>query len=163
MNRRSVLGKEEARISTERIANRQLLFILFIMRTTIVIASMPVLTTANAAQDAWASVVVACVGALALVIVIGALGTRFPDQTLMEYSQKLVGTIPGKIISLIYLWVFLFLAAIDLRIYGEALITGFIPETPLVFIVTSMVIASAFAAYSGIEAIGRNADFIFPL
>jgi len=140
-----------------------LLFILFIMRSTIVIAFMPVLTTANAAQDAWASAVVAGVGALVLVIVIGALGTRFPDQTLMEYSQKLVGTIPGKIISLIYLWVFLFLAAIDLRIYGEALITGFIPETPLVFIVTSMVIASAFAAYSGIEAIGRNADFIFPV
>jgi spore germination protein KB len=132
------------------------------MRTTIAIAFLPVLTTANAAQDAWASALVSYPASLVLVVIIGVLAEKFPDLTLMEYSEKLLGRIPGKIIGLVYLWVFLWVAAIDLRIYGEMLITGFLPETPLLFITSSMVIASAVAAYAGIEVIGRNADLVFP-
>lgn len=154
--------EEVTRISTERIANRQLFVILFTMRTTIAISLLPVLTAANAAQDAWAAGVVSFVGAAILVILLGALGTRFPEETVMEYSQKLAGTVLGKIVGLAYLGAFLWMAAVDVRIYAEAIVTGFLAKTPLVFIVTSMVLASAITAYTGIEVIGRNADFIFP-
>lgn len=152
-----------SRISTEIIANRQLLFILFIMRTTIIISTLPVLTAGNAAQDAWASSLVSYVGSAILATAIGALGTRFPDLTLIQYGQKLIGRIPGKILSLVYLWAFLWVAAVDLRIYSEVLVTAFFPATPLVFIAGTMAVASAYAAYAGIEAIGRNADFVFPI
>jgi hypothetical protein len=40
----------------EKIANRQLLFIIFIMRVTVAMATLPLLTSADALQDAWASV-----------------------------------------------------------------------------------------------------------
>jgi spore germination protein KB len=84
-----------AKTTTEKIANRQLLFMLFMMRTTVVIAFLPVLTSADALQDAWASAIVSFVTSAMLVLVIGGLGVRFPELTIVEYAQKLIGKWPG--------------------------------------------------------------------
>ncbi len=150
-------------MSVEKIANRQLFFILFLMRTTIVIAFMPVLTSADALQDAWAATIVSFFGAAAFVAVIGGMAVRFPRETLVEYSQKLLGRWPGLLLSLLPLFAFLYMAATDIRIYAEALTTGFLTETPVTFILATMVFAAALAAYAGIETIGRCADLFFPL
>lgn len=150
-------------MSTEKIANRQLFFILFMMRTTLVIAFLPVITSADALQDAWLSAVISFFGAAVLVCVIGGLTIRFPQETLVQYSQKLLSRWPGKFLSLTPLYAFLFMAATDSRIYAEALVTSFLPETPLAFVLSGMVLAAALAAYSGIETIGRSADIFFPL
>lgn len=133
------------------------------MRTTIVVSTMPVITAGNAAQDAWASSLVAWVGSMAIAAAIGALGTRFPGLTLVEYAQQLIGSVPAKVLSFIYLWAFLWVAAVDLRIYSEVLVTAFFPETPLVVLAAAMAFVSSYAAYAGIEVIGRNSDFIFPV
>ena len=55
------------------------------------------------------------------------------------------------------------MAATDVRIYADALVTAFLTATPVVFIIGSMVLATAFAARAGIEVIGRAADLFFPL
>lgn len=133
------------------------------MRTTIIIAFLPVVTSGEARQDAWAAALLAAVGAALITFVIGGLAPKFEDQTVIQYAQELLGSFLGKAVSLIYLVVFLFMAAVDVRIYGEVLVTGFIPETPLLFVISTMVIASAYAVYEGIEVIARSAEFIFPL
>lgn len=81
----------------------------------------------------------------------------------MQYSQELLGSIPGKLISLFYLWLFLFMAATDLRIYAEVIKTGFLTETPIVVIMSIMVFISVVAVYSGLEPIARSADILFPV
>lgn len=146
-----------------QIAGRQLLSILFMMRAHIGIAFLPIVTMGGAMQDAWAAGIVTTVGSVLIALFIGGLGSRFPEQTVVEYGQDLLGSLLGKAISLVYLWVFLFIAAVDVRVYGEVLITGFIPETPLVFAISLMVIASSYAAYKGIEVIARSADLILPI
>jgi spore germination protein KB len=55
------------------------------------------------------------------------------------------------------------IAATDTRIYAEALVIGFLTETPIPFIIFSMVITGSVAAYSGLEVIGRAADLLFPI
>ena len=150
-------------MAVEKIANRQLFIILLMLRSSIVIAFLPVLTTADALQDAWLAGIVSFFGAALLVVLIGALAVRYPQETLVQYSQKLLGKWPGKIISLIPLGAFLFMAATDVRIYADALVTAFLTATPVVFIIGSMVLANAFAARAGIEVIGRAADLFFPL
>lgn len=55
------------------------------------------------------------------------------------------------------------MAATDVRIYGEMLVTGFLGETPLAFIICGMVLVTAAAAFNGIEVIARMADTLFPL
>ena len=44
-------------MTTEKIHNRQLVFMLFMIRSTVTIATLPVLTTGAAGQDAWLSAI----------------------------------------------------------------------------------------------------------
>lgn len=146
----------------EKIANRQLFFILFIVRCNIALAFLPVMTTADAYQDAWISAIIQFFPAALLLIFFGSLGTRFPDLTLAQYSEKLLGRWPGKALTIVILWGFLHMAATEVRIFADMLITAFLTETPLLFLVAAFVIVSAAAAYTGIEVIGRAADLLFP-
>ncbi len=150
-------------MNTERIANRQLFAILFIIHTTIVIALLPVLTTADAFQDAWLAVFISLLGIMVTVRLLVALGMRFPRETIIQYSVRLLGPWAGRAISLSYLWLLLHIAAIEVRFYAEVLINGYLSETPMLFVISSMVIAAAVAAYCGVEVIGRLADIILPL
>lgn len=147
----------------EKFANRQLLFIMLIIRTTVVIATLPVLTTAGARQDAWASGFLTFLGLTFLTLVIVGLGICFPRLTVMEISQKLLGTVAGTFTSFIILWSFLHLASMEVRIYTEMIIGGFLPDTPIVFLTSSVVFVALVAAFAGIEVIGRVADLIFPV
>ncbi|HHY36184.1 MAG TPA: endospore germination permease [Firmicutes bacterium] len=147
----------------EKIANRQLLFILYMMRTTVVIAFLPVLTSADAAQDAWLAAILAVIGTSLIAFFAAGLGARFPEKTLIQYGEELLGPWLGKIPSLVVLWALLTIAATDTRIYGEMLVTSFLTETPMAFIIGTMAIVSAIGAREGIEVLGRVADTIFPL
>lgn len=150
-------------MAVEKIANRQLFFILFLARSTLKIAFLPVVTSADALQDAWISAILSFFGGALLVIAIGGLAVRFPDETMVQYSQKLLGKWPGKALSLLPLGAFLFMSSAELRIYAEALTTLFITETPLVFGIGTMGFAAALAVYAGIEPLGRAADLFFPI
>ena len=154
----------DERIETkEMISNRQLLFILLIIRMTLVIATLPVLTTGKAAQDAWISSIFTLIGSVIIVIMIAALSRKFPGMTIIEYSKILLGKIPGALISLAFLWLFLHIAATDTRIYAEVLADGFLTETPMVVTAGSIVAVSALAVYLGVEVIGRSADVLIPV
>lgn len=148
---------------TERIGHRQLFFTLFIMRTFIVISFLPVLTSAGALQDAWISTLVALAFTLPLVWLITALGGLFPRETVFEYAPRLLGPWLGRAAVLPFLWLYLWIAAIELRLYAEVIITAFLVETPIVVVVLSMGIVAALAAYAGVEVIGRMVDLLFPL
>lgn len=147
----------------EKIANRQLLYILFMMRTTVVIAFLPVLTSADAAQDAWLAAIFTFLGTALIVLLVAGLGARFPEQTAIQYGQELLGPWLGKIPALMLLWAFLVMASTDTRIYGEMLVNSFFTETPLAFVIGVMVITAAIGARKGIEVMARVADVIFPL
>jgi len=149
-------------MAREKIANRQLLFMLFMVRSTLVIATLPVLTTGKAGQDAWAAGIVSLLGSMVIVLMVGGLGTRFPGLTVVEYSRQLLGKYLGGLVSLAFLWLFLHIAATDTRIYAEVIVGEFLPLTPLTFIIASMVILAALAVYLGLEVIGRTADALMP-
>ncbi|NLP18200.1 MAG: endospore germination permease [Firmicutes bacterium] len=147
----------------EKIANRQLFYILFMMRTTVIIAFLPVLTTADVGQDAWLTSIITLFTTAAIAILVAALGTRFPEQTVIEYGEGLLGPWLGKIPSLVILLALLIIAASDVRIYCEMLVTSFLTETPLSFLIGTMILISALGAQQGIEVLARIADVIFPL
>ena len=147
----------------EKINNRQIFSMLFLLRTTVVISTLPVLTSADAMQDAWASALVTFVTTAIIIFVVVKLGTRYPQLTFVGYAKKLLGKWPGRLISLILVWNLFNIAVVETRINAEIVITGFLTDTPLLFVITSMALAVALAAYNGIEVIARAADLIFPL
>ncbi len=144
-----------------QISNRQLWFILFMIRTTVILSFLPVLTSADALQDAWLSALIALFGSEIFVILIAFIDSRFPDLSLVGYSQKLLGKWLGRLLSLAILFLFLELTVINLRIYAEVIITGFLPQTPMWFITGAMVLNAAYCVNKGIETLGRTADFLF--
>ena len=143
-----------------QISNRQLWFILFIMRTTIIVSTLPVLTT-DSLQDAWISAIITLIGSELILLLITVLDTRFPELTIIEYSRKLLGKIGGGFLSIIFLWVFLQFSVLELRIYAEVLKTAFLPRTPIFFIAMIMVLAATICVYNGIETLARSADILF--
>lgn len=144
----------------EKIANRQLFNILFLMRTTIPLSTLPVLTSAGALQDAWISGLFVFVGSAVMVLLVAGLGIRFPRLTVVEISKKLLGTVGGALVTLLILWSFLHLASIEMRLYVEMIINNFLDETPIVFLVSVIILAALAAAYAGIEVIARLADLL---
>ena len=145
----------------EKIANRQLFNILFLMRTTIPLSTLPVLTSGGALQDAWISGLFVFVGSAVMVLLVAGLGIRFPRLTVVEISKKLLGTVGGALVTLLILWSFLHLASIEMRLYVEMIINNFLDETPIVFLVSVIILAALAAAYAGIEVIARLADLLF--
>ena len=147
---------------SEKIANRQLFNIFFIMRTTIVISILPVLTAGQAQQDAWLVAGIAFFLSAVFIWLLGRLALKFPDQSIVQYSEVLLGKWPGRLVSLFYLGIFLLMGFTDLRTYGEVLRTGFLPETPMIVILGSMVLLAVMVVYAGLEPLGRMSDLIFP-
>ncbi|HQD06549.1 MAG TPA: endospore germination permease [Bacillota bacterium] len=150
-------------MSEEIISHRQLFFIIYIMRTFVVISYMPTLTSGEALQDAWLSTLVALLFALPQVWLIAAMGAGFPGETVFQYGPRLLGPWLGRLVTIPFLWHFLWIASLELRLYAEVVATAFMVETPIIVVVLSMVIVAAVAAAAGIEVVGRLVDLLFPL
>ena len=149
-------------MAVEKIHNRQLILMLFLIRSVIAIAFLPVLTTGTAGRDVWASSIVMYLGTVLMTLLIVGLGVKFKDKSVIQYSQDLLGNVLGRVVGLVILWMFLHMAATEVRIYGELINIVFLTRTPLVFIIAGITFLSAITVYLGIEVIGRMADFIIP-
>lgn len=88
------------------------------MRTTIIISFLPVLTAGEANRDAWIAAIISLFSSGAIIMIIAKLAIAFPNQSIVQYSQELLGPVLGRIVSFTILGLFLIMAGTDLRIYG---------------------------------------------
>lgn len=139
------------------------MLMLFITRSSISIATLPALTMGSAAQDAWAASLVIALGSVLIVLLIAGLGIQFEDKSVVRFSQELLGKPFGTAITTGFLIVLLHFVGAEARLYAELIIGSFVPDTPIPFIVGSMVILAAIACYLGVETIGRTSDVLVPL
>lgn len=149
-------------MSTERISNRQLLLSLFMMRVTVVISVLPVVTTADALQDAWIAAVLQFFPVGLFIFLVGYLGRQFPQKTIVQYGLDLLGKYMGSLVVLLVVFSFIHVGGTDARLYGELISVGLLPDTPLEFVTASLILTASLAAYAGIEVIGRLADLFLP-
>lgn len=127
------------------------------------ILSVPAITTGEAMQDAWISILIAAAGGVLIALLLVNLMQRFPNQTLIQYSEDVMGKYIGKIIGLGYIWWFLHTNAIIVREFGDFMITNFMPRTPLLVFNSMLVILAVLAVRSGLEPLGRQSEWIFIL
>lgn len=139
------------------------MLMLFMIRSTVSIATVPVLTQGTAGHDAWIASVIVVLGTALIVLLIGGLGIKFEDMTVVEYSVELLGKPVGRVVSSLLVFMFLHFAATDVRIYSEVLVTEFTPDAPIPFIISATVLLAAITVYLGIEPLGRMADMLAPL
>ena len=91
------------------------------------------------------------------------LGQRFPELTLIPYSEVVLGKALGKVLASSFI---LFLCLLNVLVIRQ--VTGFLslallPGTPAKVLIFSIVLLGVYLALKGIEVIARMVQFILPL
>jgi spore germination protein KB len=116
----------------------------------------------EAKQDAWIAALLGVgIGALFVVLYI-ALGNRYPNLTLAEYSEVILGKWLGKVVSFLYFAFFFLLSALVLRNIGDFLNIYDLPQTPIASIHILFLLIVIMAVRLGLEIFSRAAEIFFP-
>lgn len=116
-----------------------------------------------AGTDGW--IVVILTGALNIlaVLIIVNLNSRFPGKTFAEYSQIIVGTFLGKLLTLLFAVYLLFIIAYVTRAFTEVIKMFLLFRTPTEVIMLSLILVCTYIVRGGAECIGRINELVFPL
>lgn len=147
-----------------KVSSRQgVLLLTFTVVVSTAVLTVPAITAAAAGRDGWiCTLVVATVYGLLTALVIIKLWQRFPNKTIIEYSQIIAGPL-GKVVGAAYILWFIHINSVVVREFGDFILTSFMPETPLIAFNIILLFLGAWATKSGLEVICRANEFIFPL
>ncbi|NGQ94505.1 endospore germination permease [Brevibacillus sp. SYP-B805] len=124
---------------------------------------VPEATATRAGRDMWISPILASLTGFLSVYLAVRLHRLYPKETIIQYSEHIVGRILGKGIGFVYLLFFLQLDWSILREYGELMVGQFLPRTPMFVVLGSMLLVCAAAVRGGVEVLGRAAQYFVPL
>lgn len=109
----------------------------------------------------------ATIGAVVLMLLCGLmlsyLGSQYPDQTIFEYADHLVGKWISKLLLLIVCAYFLELAALAAREFGEVVVTSVLQRTPLEVTTLMMIVLASIAARNRVAVFTRILTFYMPI
>ncbi|KJS82061.1 MAG: spore gernimation protein [Peptococcaceae bacterium BICA1-8] len=145
-----------------RITYKQLIYLIFITRITLTFTYLPALTSPPKNQDVWLSGLLSFPIQLLFAVPVYLLWKRFPSQSIIQYSQSIVGK-AGKLIGVLYVWFIIHFTAITLCQFCKFLTTAVAPETPMLFFGISLTLFCAYAARNGVEVMGRMSEIIAPI
>ncbi|MEK0317046.1 GerAB/ArcD/ProY family transporter [Cohnella sp. 56] len=137
-----------------------ILTLLFSLGSSILI--VPSALASFARQDGWLSAVLGVAVGTLLLAFYRALAARHPDQSLVEYTQALLGTWLGKLAGFLFFLYFFILSALVLRNVGDFLTTIVMPETPIQVVHCVMLGAILIGVALGLEVIARAAEIFLP-
>ncbi|MGG3624592.1 GerAB/ArcD/ProY family transporter [Bacillus gobiensis] len=83
---------------------------------------------------------------------------QYPNLPLTGYARKIFGNYIGWTIGLLYVTYFLYIAARNLREFGDLLISSTLPNTPALAVNILMILAVCYVLYLGIEVVARSAE-----
>lgn len=123
---------------------------------------VPSLVARHAGRDLWISPMLAALIGILMVYVACRLNDYYPKETIIQYSVKLLGTIPGKVVGFFILFHYWHNSGFIVRQFGEFLKGSFLPKTPILAIMGGLVAVGVFAVRGGIEALARSSQIIAP-
>lgn len=127
------------------------------------VLTLPRIAAKNAGTAGWLSLLIAAFFALLNLLLIIKLGRRFPEETIMEYSPRVLGKIPGIITALIICVYWFFIGSFVFRLFSEMLIQAVLESTPMQVLFISMMIIVAYFIRHDIQVIGRINELYFIL
>lgn len=132
----------------------------FVIGSSILLA--PSMLAAESKQDAWLAGVIGLAGGMAVIILLNALGQRFPQMTLMEYTEVIMGRWLGMLFNIIFFLFVLSLTVALIKYMVDFISTLIMPETPDQVISLMVMLLAALASYLGLTTIGRASQLLFP-
>jgi len=122
--------------------------------------SVPAVAVGLAGRDAWMTEILASVFGLMVVFVSTMLSFRFPEKTIFQYTNDILGKYLGKLIGLAYLFFIIIGAAQIIRQFGAFIVISYLPRTPLLVSNIVLIMLAAYAVKSGFEVIARMNQFV---
>lgn len=115
---------------------------------------------AEAKRASWLAVAIGGIAGMAVAWVYTALALRFPNQSLTEYSKRILGKWLGGLVGLLYIWYSVHLGALVLRNFGEFVVLTILPATPISVPMLCLAAVAAYGARHGLEVLGRTSQII---
>jgi spore germination protein KB len=150
-------------IEKGRISAMQMAFMMYPTIMATALLWVPKATAEHAGRDMWLSPILASLTGFLSVYLADRLNRMYPQETIIQYSEHIVGRILGKITGFVYVLFFLLLEWTILREYGEVIVGQFLPRTPLLVVIGSMLLLCASAVRGGVEVLGRTSQFFVPI
>ncbi|WP_042170203.1 GerAB/ArcD/ProY family transporter [Paenibacillus gorillae] len=150
-----------SRLNNQFIGASQLAKMLFLYALGTAGLMVPTAVVAIARQDAWISMAIAGPMNYWFLLLYLALADRFPGLTLSQYTEKILGSWLGRVLTLLYVCFFLLLSALVLRNIVDFLGLSVLPGTPSWVISSTFMFVIAYGAYLGIETIARSGELLF--
>jgi spore germination protein len=127
------------------------------------ILSLPRNVANAAGSDGWLLVLLGGVFAFVSSLIVGVLVKKFPQDTFIEYSQKVLGKILGYPLGIILILYFTILTALTVRVFSEVMNAFMLISTPRGFIIFTMLLLSVYILRHGIEPIARIGEILLPI
>ncbi len=133
---------------------------LYTVGSTILV--VPGSMAANSKQDAWIAAIIGVGVGLLLVWLYSAVGNLFPNQTLVELNETLLGKWLGRTVSFLFILFTLTSCSQVVFYLGNFLLSEIMPETPMIWTHIIFMIVVIMGVRLGIEVLARCAEILFP-
>lgn len=136
-----------------------------LVSTIIGVGVLPLPLFAVNAGDSGAPLItfVAALCATVGVALVAVLGMRFPDQTIVQYGETIIGKWPGRLGSLLVIGFFAVLTSLTAREFGEVVVTAVLKKTPVEVTVIVMLLLAALSVRNNMTTFSYIHYFYFPL
>lgn len=146
-----------------RISALQMSMMIYPTIVATAILSVPSVTARYAKNDLWLSPIVASILGFMTVYIAYKLYQLYPKQTLIQYSEKIIGRFGGKFLATLFLFFYIQITGQITRAYAEFVVGSFLFHTPISIVMSSMIFLSALILGGGLEVLGRAAQLFFPI
>ncbi|WP_407313375.1 endospore germination permease [Desulfosporosinus sp. SB140] len=148
----------------EKVSGTQFEMLMFVFVTSTIIIYVPGFTAIEAKESAWlaASILPFIFGALTLWVVY-KLGSYFPQLTIFQYCEGILGGFFGKCLEILYLIFLVVMDALVLREFSDFIVITTLPLTPKTCLLTCISLLATYGAYKGLEVIARAVQFIISI
>lgn len=105
--------------------------------------------------DAWASMLFGFIIGTIIMVLLTILCRKFPDKTIIQYSQEILGKWAGKVIGIVLVIFFIFAFGTSASVMALHLSEYFLPNTPFFIICLIYILLCMYGVFLGIEVIVR--------
>ncbi|KAB2954549.1 GerAB/ArcD/ProY family transporter [Heliorestis acidaminivorans] len=141
----------------------ELFLLLWLYSTSTILLALPRIYAQDGQSALWLLPIISYLYLLPFIWVIIKLRDYFPDKILVEIPVILFGRWAGYLVGWPLAFYILFVTAMALREFTDVVNYIILPETPSWALLLPFLIASAYGAYKGPEAISRANVILLPL
>jgi spore germination protein KB len=117
----------------------------------------------HSGRDSWLAVLLTAITAIFIGYIVSSLAERYPGQTLVQYSQKILGKLLGKWIAVLFLLYFFHDVSLAVRGFGEFFTSAITPRTPIIVYFIAIVTLAVYAVRHGLEVMARTNQFFLAM